>query len=176
MQDMEFTVESGKLWLLQTRDGKRTAQAAVRIAVDLADDGLISRAEAVGRITPEQIESFLHPRFDPAASADGQHDRDRAQRLARRRHRRRSLSIPISPSSGRRRAATSSSSGPRRSPTTSTACSRPQGILTSSGGRTSHAALVARQFGRPAVVGASDLDIDLAPRTVAVGDRQSSGR
>ncbi|MEN6486803.1 MAG: PEP/pyruvate-binding domain-containing protein, partial [Syntrophobacteraceae bacterium] len=65
MQDVEFTVERGKLWMLQTRDGKRTAQAAVRIAVEMADGGLISREEAVMRVSPEQVDFFLHPQFDP---------------------------------------------------------------------------------------------------------------
>ena len=64
MQDMEFTIERGKLWLLQTRDGKRTAQAAVRIAVDLADEGLITKREALMRVTPDQVDFFLHPQFD----------------------------------------------------------------------------------------------------------------
>ena len=63
MQDMEFTIERGKLWLLQTRDGKRTAQAAVRIAVDLAEEGLISKQEAIMRVTPTQVDFFLHPSF-----------------------------------------------------------------------------------------------------------------
>ena len=67
MQDVEFTIEKGKLWMLQTRDGKRTAQAAVRIAVDMAEEGLISREEAVLRVTPEQVDFFLHPQFDRQA-------------------------------------------------------------------------------------------------------------
>ena len=75
MQDVEFTIEKGKLWMLQTRDGKRTAQAAVRIAVDMAEEGLISRQEAVLRVSPEQVDFFLHPQFESsaikAAKADG---------------------------------------------------------------------------------------------------------
>jgi pyruvate,orthophosphate dikinase len=71
MQDMEFTIEKGKLWMLQTRDGKRTAQAAVRIAVEMAEDGLIDRQTAVLRIKPEQVDFFLHPQFDPKATAGG---------------------------------------------------------------------------------------------------------
>ena len=63
MQDMEFTIEKGKLWMLQTRDGKRTAQAAVRIAVDMANEGLITKEEAVMRVSPEQVDFFLHPQF-----------------------------------------------------------------------------------------------------------------
>ncbi len=68
MQDVEFTIERGKLWMLQTRDAKRTAQAAVRIAVDMAEEGLISRQEAVVRVTPEQVDFFLHPQFDAVAA------------------------------------------------------------------------------------------------------------
>ena len=71
MQDIEFTIEDGKLWMLQTRDGKRTAQAAVRIAVDMADEGLISREDAVRRVTPEQVDFFLHPQLSPAARRPG---------------------------------------------------------------------------------------------------------
>ena len=67
MQDVEFTIERGKLWMLQTRDGKRTAQAAVRIAVEMAEEGLISREEAVMRVTPEQVDFFLHPQFNAEA-------------------------------------------------------------------------------------------------------------
>ncbi len=169
MQDMEFTVENGKLWLLQTRDGKRTAQAAVRIAVDLSNEGVISRAEAVNRITPEQIEAFLHPRFDPAVIADIQPittglnvspgaasgivalDPDLAERWA---------------NEGRNVILVR----PETKPDDVHGMLAARGILTSSGGRTSHAALVARQFGRPAVVGATDLIIDLNARTVACGD------
>jgi len=67
VQDVEFTIERGKLWMLQTRDSKRTAQAAVKIAADLAEEGVITTEEAVRRITPDQVDFFLHPQFDPAA-------------------------------------------------------------------------------------------------------------
>ncbi len=169
MQDMEFTVENGTLWLLQTRDGKRTAQAAVRIAVDLANEGVITRPEAVSRISPEQIEAFLHPRFDPAIIAEIQPvtvglnvspgaatgvvalDPDLAERWA---------------NEGRDVILVR----PETKPDDVHGMLAAKGILTSSGGRTSHAALVARQFGRPAVVGAGDLDIDLGARTVTCGE------
>jgi len=169
MQDMEFTVEKGRLWLLQTRDGKRTAQAAVRIAVDLANESLITQTEAVSRISPEQIEAFLHPRFDPVALASCQPittglnvspgaatgvialDPDLAERWA---------------GDGRDVILVR----PETKPDDVHGMLAARGILTSSGGRTSHAALVARQFGRPAVVGAADLVIDLNQRTVTVGD------
>jgi pyruvate,orthophosphate dikinase len=72
VQDVEFTIERGKLWMLQTRDSKRTAQAAVRIAVDMAEEGLISREEAVLRVTPEHVDFFLHPQFDPRAKKAAQ--------------------------------------------------------------------------------------------------------
>ncbi len=166
MQDMEFTIEDGTLWLLQTRDGKRTAQAAVRIAVDLANEGLISREEAVQRISPAQVESFLHPRFDPEAIKT-------AQSIT--------SGLNVSPGAATGVAALDpdlaerwANEGrdvilvrPETKPDDVHGMLAARGILTSSGGRTSHAALVARQFGRPAVVGATDLEIDVASRTVS---------
>jgi len=167
MQDMEFTVERGELWLLQTRVGKRTAQAAVRIAVDLADEGLISREEAVLRVAPEQIEFFLHPQFSPAEKASHDvlvrglnvspgaatgvvaFDPDLAERWA---------------NDGRAVLLVR----PETKPDDVHGMLAARGVLTSSGGRTSHAALVARQFGKPAVVGAQELDIDLSARSMKV--------
>ena len=67
MQDVEFTIEHGKLWMLQTRNGKRTAKAAVKIAVDMVNEGLISKEEALKRVTPDQVDTLLHPQFDPKA-------------------------------------------------------------------------------------------------------------
>jgi pyruvate,orthophosphate dikinase len=172
MQDMEFTIEHSKLWILQTRDGKRTAQAAVRIAVDQADEGLISRESALLRVTPEQIESFLHPSFTvetkKAALAEGRLlatglnvspgaavgvvalDADLAERWA--------------DSEGRDVIMVR----PETKPDDVHGMLAAKGILTSRGGRTSHAALVARQFGKPAIVGAEDLDIDLGERVLTV--------
>ena len=169
MQDMEFTVESGTLWLLQTRDGKRTAQAAVRIAVDLANEGLISKQEAVSRVTPEQIEAFLHPRFDPVVLADSQPV---------------TSGLNVSPGAATGAVALDPDLAerwteegrdvilvrPETKPDDVHGMLAAKGILTSSGGRTSHAALVARQFGRPAVVGAAELVIDLNERTVRAGE------
>ncbi len=169
MQDMEFTIEDGTLWLLQTRNGKRTAQAAVRIAVDLANEGLISQEEAVRRISPEQVELFLHPRFNPAVIAS-------ASPIT--------TGLNVSPGAATGVAALDpdlaerwANEGrdvilvrPETKPDDVHGMLAAQGILTSSGGRTSHAALVARQFGRPAVVGATDLDIDVASRTVSCGN------
>ena len=168
MQDMEFTVERGKLWLLQTRAGKRTAQAAVRIAVDLANEGLISREEAVLRVSPDQIDFFLHPQFAATALTDAEplttglnvspgaavgvaaFDPDLAERWA---------------SEGRDVVLVR----PDTKPDDVHGMLAAAGILTSSGGRTSHAALVARQFGKPAVVGASEIEIDLSARALWVG-------
>jgi pyruvate,orthophosphate dikinase len=173
MQDMEFTVEQGVLWILQTRTGKRTAQAAVRIAVELADEGLISREEAVLRVAPEQIEFFLHPQFSAeskaghlvigrglnvspgAATGVVAFDPNLAERWAK--EGREVLLVR-----------------PETKPDDVHGMLAAKGILTSSGGRTSHAALVARQFGKPAVVGASELSIDLGSRIMTVGDLQIS--
>jgi pyruvate, orthophosphate dikinase len=168
MQDMEFTVEAGELWLLQTRNGKRTAQAAVRIAVDLAREGLITREEAVLRVAPEQIDFFLHPQFARAAL-------DHARPLA--------AGLNVSPGAAVGVVALDpdlavrwAAEGrdvllvrPETKPDDVHGMLAAVGILTSSGGRTSHAALVARQFGKPAVVGATGIDIDLGGRTVTVG-------
>jgi pyruvate,orthophosphate dikinase len=170
MQDMEFTVERGELWILQTRTGKRTAQAAVRIAVELADEGLITQEEAVLRVEPEQIEFFLHPQFSMEAKAGHKviarglnvspgaatgivaFDPDLAERWAKEDKRDVVLVRP------------------ETKPDDVHGMLAAKGTLTSSGGRTSHAALVARQFGKPAVVGASELDIDLGARVMTVGD------
>jgi len=168
MQDMEFTVENDRLWILQTRSGKRTAQASVRIAVDMADEGLITREEAVKRVSPDQIDFFLHPQFaadalesatpltkglnvSPGAAVGVvAFDPDLAERWA---------------SEGRDVLLVR----PDTKPDDVHGMLAAAGILTSSGGRTSHAALVARQFGRPAVVGASDIEIDLSARHLTVG-------
>ena len=104
MQDIEFTVEEGTLYLLQTRTGKRTAAAALRIAVEMADEGLISREEAVARIDPGQLDQLLHPMIDPAASLDVV--ATGPQRLARAPRAVRSSSTPTPPSSAARPART----------------------------------------------------------------------
>jgi pyruvate,orthophosphate dikinase len=168
MQDMEFTVERGKLWILQTRAGKRTAQAAVRIAADLADEGLITREEAVMRVKPDQVDFFLHPQFSAeslrgavqlakglnvspgAAVGIAAFDADLAERWAK---------VDGKPTVMVR---------PETKPDDVHGMLAAEGILTSRGGRTSHAALVARQFGKPAVVGVAELDIDMAARTMKV--------
>ena len=176
VQDVEFTIEHSKLWMLQTRDSKRTAQAAVRIAADLAEEGLITRQEAVQRISPDQVDFFLHPQFDlevmQSAAAEGRMlasglnvspgaavgqvalDADRAEAWAKDEGRQ---VIMVRPET---------------KPDDVHGMLAAQGILTSRGGRTSHAALVARQFGKPAVVGVSEMSIDLEQRIIAVDGRK----
>lgn len=169
VQDIEFTVEDGKLWLLQTRNAKRTAQAAIRIAVDLASSKRITRQEAVLRVQPEHVDYFLHPQFDSAArrtaakagggllakglnvspgAAIGQvaFDADTAERWARSEKKQVILVRP------------------ETKPDDVHGLLVAEGVVTSRGGRTSHAALVARQFGKPAVVGVLQLEIDLERR------------
>lgn len=169
MQDLEFTIESGRLWILQTRDGKRTAEAEVRIAVDMADEGLIRRDEALMRVSPAQVDVFLHPKLDPAAVAQ-------AQPLAH--------GLAVSPGAAVGQIVFDADSAERmakegRDVILVRPDTRPddvhgmiaaRGIVTSRGGRTSHAALVARQFGRPAVVGVVEMEIDLGARALRVAD------
>jgi pyruvate,orthophosphate dikinase len=170
MQDMEFTIERGKLWLLQTRDGKRTAQAEVRIAVDMVEEGLISKEDAVSRVSPEQVDFFLHPQLDPEATsglkpiAKGLNvspgaavgvvafDPDLAERWAKKENK----DVILVRSETK--------------PDDVHGMLAAKGVLTSKGGRTSHAALVARQFGVPAVVGADSIEIDYDNRLMQIGD------
>ena len=157
MQDMEFTVQEGKLFILQTRNGKRTASAALKIAVDLADDGRIGRQEAIRRIAPEQLDQLLHPTLDPTA--------DRTV-LAR--------GLPASPGAASGKVAFTAASAEsmaaqgdkailvrvETSPEDIGGMHAAAGILTSRGGMTSHAAVVARGMGRPCVAGAGELHVD----------------
>ncbi|MEJ2290127.1 MAG: pyruvate, phosphate dikinase, partial [Deinococcales bacterium] len=171
MQDMEFTIEHGKLWLLQTRDGKRTAQAEVRIAVDMVEEGLITREEAVQRVKPEQVDFFLHPQLEPEA-------RKAAKKIA--------TGLNVSPGAAVGQVAFDADTAERwaREEGREVIMVRPEtkpddvhgmlaakGIVTSRGGRTSHAALVARQFGKPAVVGISELEINLEAREMTIHDQ-----
>ena len=163
MQDLEFTIDRGTLWILQTRDGKRTAEAEVRIAVDMAEEGLLSRAEALSRVSPNQVDVFLHPRFDPSAIAG-------AEPLC--------TGLDVSPGAAVGMAVFDADTAerwaldgkpvilvrPDTKPDDVHGMLAAEGILTTRGGRTSHAALVARQFGKPAVVGVSALEIDLVGR------------
>jgi pyruvate,orthophosphate dikinase len=171
MQDVEFTIEKGKLWMLQTRDGKRTARAAVRIAVEMCEEGLINKKEAVMRVTPQQVNFFLHPQFDREAVDQAQAE----GRLV-------ASGLNVSPGAAYGKVALDAdlaeswaSEGkdvimvrPETKPDDVHGMLASKGILTSRGGRTSHAALVARQFGKPAVVGVSALVIDMSKRCINV--------
>ncbi len=175
VQDVEFTIERGKLWMLQTRDAKRTAQAAVRIAVDLAGERLITRAEAVERVSPDHVDAFLHPQFDA---------RDKA--AARKRGDFLASGLNVSPGAaggilafdadvaeqwGVKERKAVIMVRPETKPDDVHGMLAARGILTSRGGRTSHAALVARQFGKPAVVGVSAMDVDPEKREFTIGGR-----
>ncbi|MFQ5612628.1 MAG: pyruvate, phosphate dikinase [Anaerolineae bacterium] len=175
MQDVEFTIERGKLWMLQTRDGKRTAQAAVRIAVEMANEGLISREEAVLRVTPDQVDFFLHPQFKAEAR---QAAIEAGDKLA--------TGLNVSPGAavgqvafdadlaeqwGKEEGKAVIMVRPETKPDDVHGMLAAKGILTSRGGRTSHAALVARQFGTPAVVGVAALEIDMEGRQMTVDGR-----
>ena len=171
VQDVEFTVERGTLWMLQTRDAKRTARAAVRIAVDLAKERRITRQEAVQRVKPEHVDFYLHPQFDPlavkAARAEG--------RLV-------ASGLNVSPGAATGRLVFDADEAvkqakDKRDVIMIRAETKPddvhgmlasKGIITSRGGRTSHAALVARQFGKPAVVGVMALEVDEVKREATV--------
>jgi len=173
MQDTEFTVERGKLWMLQTRNGKRTSRAAVKIAVDMADEGLITKEEALLRVTPKDVDTFLHPQFVE-------------QEIAKAKAEGRMLARGVNASPGAAvgilafDADTAEAWGkdksvimirPETKPEDVHGMIMAQGIITSRGGATAHAAVVARQFGKPAVVGARDLRIDVEAREVRVGDK-----
>src|SRR5688572_29911514 len=169
MQDIEFTVERGRLFMLQTRSGKRTAKAALRIAVDMAEEGLISREEAVLRVDPQALDQLLHPTLDPAAernviakglpaspgAACGQavFDADTAERYAAMNEKVILVRVETSPEDIHGMHAA-------------------RGILTARGGMTSHAAVVARGMGRPCVSGAGGLSIDYGRRMMKVGGRE----
>ena len=173
MQDIEFTVEDGTLWMLQTRDGKRTAQAAVRIAVDLANEGLLTRPEAILRVTPSQVDFFLHPQL---TADDRKHAAEEGRLVAKGLNVSPGAAVGIAafdPDVAQRLAGDGRKVilvRPETKPDDVHGMLASEGILTNRGGRTSHAALVARQFGKPAVVGVNALDIDVAGRHASVGE------
>jgi pyruvate,orthophosphate dikinase len=164
MQDIEFTVQRGKLWMLQTRTGKRTAQAALKIAVSMVEQGVIDREEAVRRIEPASLDQLLHPMLDPkakttvlaqglpaspgAASGKVVFSADEAEALAVRGEAVILVRIETSPEDIHGMHAA-------------------RGVLTTRGGMTSHAAVVARGMGRPCVAGAGEIRVDYAARTMA---------
>ena len=169
MQDIEFTVERGKLWMLQTRSGKRTAKAALKIAVDMANEGLITRNEAIARVDPQALDQLLHPTLDPdavrdvltkglpaspgAASGTIVFDADTAERMA---------------ADGKAVILVRTETSPEDIHGMHAA----KGILTARGGMTSHAAVVARGMGRPCVSGAGSLSINAREKIARVGGRE----
>ncbi len=166
MQDMEFTIERGKLWMLQTRNGKRTAKAALRIAVELAGEGLISKDEAIKRIEPGALDQLLHPTIDPDAerkviatglpaspgAAVGEIVFNSEAAEAARKAERKSILVRI-----------------ETSPEDIHGMHAAEGILTTRGGMTSHAAVVARGMGKPCVSGVGSIRIDYKAQTMTVG-------
>ncbi len=174
MQDVEFTIERGRLWMLQTRNGKRTAAAAIKMAVDMANEGLISREEALTRVTPKQVDALLHPQFS-----------DEAKKTAKKNGRFFANGVNASPGAavGQIYFDADLSEKMAKEEKQDVIMVRPftkpddvhgmlaaKGILTSEGGATSHAAVVARQFGVPCIVGASMVRIDMEKRSMKVGD------
>ncbi|MGQ9481527.1 pyruvate, phosphate dikinase [Chloroflexus sp.] len=167
MQDVEFTIERGKLWMLQTRTGKRTGAAAVKIAVDMVNEGLIDRATAVQRVDPHALDQLLHPMIDPAARKDAHpltvglpaspgaasgkavFDPDEAEELAKTGEKVILVRVETAPEDFHGMVAA-------------------QAILTARGGMTSHAAVVARGMGKPCVAGAGDLRISYADQLMTV--------
>lgn len=169
MQDIEFTIERGKLYMLQTRNGKRTAQAAIKIAVDLVREGLIDEKTAVLRVDPKQLDQLLHPTFEPEALKA-------AKPVAK--------GLPASPGAASGKvyftadeAVAAAKSGEKiilvrteTSPDDIEGMASAEGILTTRGGMTSHAAVVARGMGTPCVVGCGDARIDEQAKVMRIGD------
>ena len=165
MQDIEFTVQRGKLYMLQTRNGKRTAKAALKIAVDMVREGLIDRKQAVERIVPASLDQLLHPTLDPKAP----------RKVVAK-------GLPASPGAASGKVVFSADEAEKKarggekvilvrretSPEDIHGMHAAQGILTSTGGMTSHAAVVARGMGKPCVAGAGDVRIDANAGTLSV--------
>ncbi|HET7904084.1 MAG TPA: pyruvate, phosphate dikinase, partial [Candidatus Eisenbacteria bacterium] len=169
VQDFEFTVEDGRLFMLQTRRGERNGIAAVRIAVDMVDEGLITKREAIERVSPEHLDQVLHPVLDPKE---------------RRRHELLAKGLPASPGAAAGRIVFTSEEAVARgakervilvraetSPDDIAGMHAARGILTATGGMTSHAAVVARGMGKCCVVGCDSLRIDYASDSMTIGDR-----
>jgi pyruvate,orthophosphate dikinase len=169
MQDIEFTVERGHLWMLQTRSGKRTAKAALRMAVDMVGEGLIEESEAVLRVDPMALDQLLHPTLDPQAARDVL-----------------TKGLPASPGAASGKVVLDADTAEQwasrgekvilvrveTSPEDIHGMHAAQGVLTARGGMTSHAAVVARGMGRPCVSGASAVSIDLKARLLRIGSRE----
>ena len=168
MQDIEFTVQQNKLYMLQTRSGKRSAAASIRIAVEMADDGLIDRQEAVRRVSPSALDQLLHPTLDPKAPRTLMSQGLPASPGAA------SGAVVFSPDEAEARAAKGESVILVRietSPEDIHGMHAARGILTTRGGMTSHAAVVARGMGRPCVAGAGGIAVDYGAQTLSAGGR-----
>ncbi|WJS98007.1 pyruvate, phosphate dikinase [Novosphingobium humi] len=168
MQDIEFTVERNKLWMLQTRSGKRTAKAALKMAVDMVGEGLIDEATAIKRVDPMALDQLLHPTLDPKAERDYLGKGLPASPGAA------SGAIVLDAETAQARAERGDSVILVRvetSPEDIHGMHAAKGILTARGGMTSHAAVVARGMGRPCVSGASSVSIDMNSRTLKIGTR-----
>ncbi len=168
MQDLEFTIERGKLWMLQTRNGKRTAKASLRIAVELANEGVLTREEAVSRVEPASLDQLLHPTIDPKAE----------RRVL-------ATGLPASPGAAQGEIVFNSDEAEamkaaghkvilvrvETSPEDIHGMHAAEGILTTRGGMTSHAAVVARGMGKPCVSGAGSLRVDYAAQTMSIAGK-----
>src|SRR4029077_3431612 len=169
MQDIEFTIEEGKLYLLQTRSAKRTAAAALKAAVDMSSEGLITREDAIARIDPSQLDQLLHPMLDPKAELE----------VAAR-------GLNASPGAASGKIVLDADTAAERgkageavilvrwetTPDDIHGLIQAQGVLPAHGGMTSHAAVVARGMGKPCVAGCDGLEIDVAAGLVTIGGRE----
>ena len=167
MQDVEFTIEDGKLYMLQTRVGKRTAAAALQIAVDMVNSGMITKEEALARIEPEALDQLLHPNLDPKAKAEPL-----------------TSGLNASPGAATGKVVFTADAAAARgalgekvvlvrwetNPDDIHGLVEAQGVITSHGGMTSHAAVVARGMGKPCIAGAADMKIDVVAKEITVGD------
>jgi pyruvate, orthophosphate dikinase len=176
MQDIEFTIERGKLYMLQTRNGKRTGAAAVKIAVDMVKEKLIDEKTRAARARQRPDAAAAAPASTRSRQEEARSDRHGPAGLARRRGRQARLHRRGSRRSARRPARRCCSSARRPAPRTSTACTSAAGILTSTGGMTSHAAVVARGWGKCCVAGAGAISIDAKKRKVTVNGKTYSPR
>ncbi len=169
MQDVEFTIENGKLWMLQTRNGKRTAMSAVKIAVDMVNEGMISKEEAIKRVVPDQVDTLLHPQFIAEAKAKANKFASGVNASPGAAVGRIYFDADLTESKAKNEGQDVIMVRPFTKPDDVHGMLSAKGILTSEGGATSHAAVVARQFGIPCVVGASSVRIDMEARTFTAG-------
>ena len=170
MQDVEFTIEDGKLWMLQTRNGKRTAMAAVKVAVDMANEGMITKEEAIKRVAPDQVDTLLHPQFVAESKAAANQFASGVNASPGAAVGRVYFTADLAESKAKEEGQDVIMVRPFTKPDDVHGMLAAKGILTSEGGATSHAAVVARQFGIPCVVGASSVRINMEAKTFTAGD------